>query len=124
MTLRIRLSSTDQAIRLGDQLRWMVEDKGPLMVTIAKFRHPKTHTQNAKLHAMIDELAMHIGYTSGELKAYLKEELGPHRIVKVGNDECRVPLSVSEYSREQVSAMIEHLYRIAAEAGYGFEEAG
>jgi len=100
--------------------RWLERSDTPLLVTITDWKPPSTNSQKAKIHAMIDELAAAVGYTSGEMKQILKDEVGAYFTDRKGN---RRPKSIADYSKQELSDLIEHTYRLAAEAGVLLESA-
>ena len=94
----------------------------PYTVTIKRFIRPRTLDQNAKLHAMIRELALHVGHTPEEVKEFIKAELGPVKTIKIGDASKTIPQGSSEWDVEICSYVIEELYRIGAEVGCAYSE--
>jgi len=94
----------------------------PAQVTIGPKRARRSLEQNALLHALIGQLATWLGYGPGELKDVLKELYGPKRLAHLGDRKAMVPLSTAYYTKQQMSDMIEHIYRLAAEYGCTLEE--
>lgn len=89
----------------------------PWTVDIKRFHRPRTLDQNSKLHAMIAELAEHVGYTPAEVKDYLKAEHGFVKVIEINGKERTVPMGTSEMNVQQLSYLIEELYRVGAEVG-------
>jgi AraC-like DNA-binding protein len=77
----------------------------------------RTREQNAYLHVALRALADHTGANESELRDYFKAEYGPTAIVTVAGHSKVIPKSLSTYSIEEASDMIEHVERVAAECG-------
>lgn len=116
--IRSVIATEAQLDRLASRLRALIEGKGlSLLVTVTRWRPPKTTSQNALMHVLIRELADHVGYGEEELKQYFKSECGPRKIIEVNGKIYAIPKSMTDYTREEASDMIEQIHRIAAEAG-------
>lgn len=89
----------------------------PLLITVTAWRPPKTVSQNAYMHVAIRELADHVGYGEEEMKTYLKGEFGPRKIIEINGKIHAIPKSMTDYTREEASDMIEQIHRIGAEVG-------
>ena len=96
----------------------------PQLLEIKPYKPPRTLEQNAKYHAMCRELAEFVGHTESDIKEYMKLEYGPKKPFGVGSwqESKYIPKGVSQYSKEEASMMIEHLYRIGAELGFAFSD--
>ena len=94
----------------------------PQMIEIKRYRPPRSMPQNAKFHAMIRELAEEIGYSEDELKEYFKSSFGPKKILYLVGGNRRIPVSTTEYTKEQMTDMIGHLERVGAEMGFRFSD--
>ena len=92
-------------------------------IEIKPYQRPRSLPQNAKTNIMIRELAKHLGYGFDELKFWLKLEYGPAKEVVFGGKVKSIPVSTTEYSREQTSELIAQIERIAAEEGFRFSDA-
>ena len=69
---------------------------------------------------MVGELANHFGYSSSELKDWLKHEYGPKKFFRFGSHEKLIPKSTAEYSKLEMVEMIDQVDRIAIENGFTF----
>ena len=94
----------------------------PQMIEIKRYKPPRSLPQNAKLHAMIRELATEIGYSEDELKDYFKSTFGPQKVLFVLGNEKRIPKSTTEYNKLEMADMIGQVERIGAELGFRFSE--
>ena len=94
----------------------------PQLIEIKRYSPPRSMPQNAKLHAMIRELATELGYTEDELKDYFKLTFGPQKIMRVAGEEKRIPLSTTEYNKVQMTDLIAHVERVGAELGFRFSD--
>ena len=92
----------------------------PQLIECRLYRPPRTLPQNAKFHAMVGELANHFGYSSSELKDWLKHEYGPKKFFRFGSHEKLIPKSTAEYSKLEMVEMIDQVDRIAIENGFTF----
>ena len=104
-----------------------VLDGKPYTVTIKRFHRPRSNDQNAKLHAMLRELAEHCGYSEREMKDYFTAEFGPTMQVRIkaaslSGRTNRIPKGTSAYTVQEMAEMIEHVYRIGAEVGCVFTD--
>lgn len=104
-----------------DALRPHLDGK-PYTVTIEKFKRPRTKPQNAKLHAMIRDMALHCGYPEPQMKDIVKAEFAPMKTVKIGDREVAIPKGTSEMSVDEISDLMESLYAIGAEIGCVFTD--
>ncbi len=95
----------------------------PYEVWIRPFKRRRSLDQNAKMHAMIRELAKHIGYSETELKDYLKSAYGPHETRNLFGSDTVVPKSTSNYTVDEAGEMIEILYMHGAEVGCVYQDA-
>jgi hypothetical protein len=105
--------------QLGAKLIW---DGKPYEVVVRPFKRKRTLSQNAKMHAMMRELAQHIGYSDGELKDYIKSEHGPKKTITIGDEHSTVPVSTKDYNVSECGDIIEVLFRLGAECGCSYSE--
>ena len=70
----------------------------------------RTSQQNKYLHAIIGEIAEHIGYTINEMKQVLKHELKWYHSV----NSVIVYDSTAEMTKEQLGKFIEQIVRLAS----------
>ena len=114
--------------KIADELGETFEK--PQLVTVEDYKPPRSLTQNAKLHVMIRTLADKVGYSESELKDWFKHEFGPQKRLEfegkwgVGQRVKVIPKSTTEYTREEMAQMIEHVDRICAENGVYVETEG
>ena len=92
----------------------------PMLIECKLYRPPRTLSQNAKLHAMIGELANHIGYSASELKDWLKWEYGAKKFFRFGSHEKLIPKSTAEYTKLEMIDFIDQVDRLAIENGFTF----
>lgn len=95
-----------------------LKDK-PWNLVLTPFKRLKTLPQNKKVNVMIRELSAHCGYTESEGRTILKAQFGPlvERKTFDGTKTVTVPKSISDYTLEEASEFIEHLYQAGAEVG-------
>ena len=103
--------------KLGDNLG----DK-PITIIAQPFKRLRTLPQNARFHAMCAERAEHCGYTPTEIKDYIKAEHGFRKTIEIGGVIKDIPMGTSEMNVEQLSFLIEELYRIGSEVGCVYQE--
>jgi hypothetical protein len=96
-------------------------DGKPYTITIRRFHRPRTHDQNAKLHAMLRDLADHTGYSEGELKDVIKGEFLPAKTMQVGSHVYDVPKSTTELTVSEMGDLIERLYQLGHDVGCAFQ---
>ncbi len=96
----------------------------PYLIEIKPYKPPRTLPQNARFHAMINELAKEIGYSASDLKDWLKLEYGPKKYFVFQGIEKDIPMSTADYNKVQMIDMIGHLERIGAEIGFVFSDQG
>ena len=94
----------------------------PMLIEVKPYQARRSLEQNSKLHAMISELAAHIGYSASELKEFLKLEYGPTKLFEYGDHQTMIAKSTAEYTKQEMIAFIDQIYMVAAEAGYKFKE--
>jgi hypothetical protein len=90
-------------------------------VTISRKRAKRSIEQNSLFHVLVGQLASHLGYTPDELKDVLKHMYGRKKLVEMAGERTMVPVSTTEYTKAEMSDMIEHIYRLAAEYGAELE---
>lgn len=94
----------------------------PYEIYMKPFRRRRTLDQNAKMHAMIRTLALHLGYSESEMKNVLKSEYGPVVKVELGDRQVIVPKSTADYDVAECGEMIEIINMVGAETGCAFED--
>ena len=94
----------------------------PQTLEIKPFRPNRSLPQNARFHAMVNELASEIGYTPSELKDWLKIEYGPHKEFNFGDHISFIPKSTTEYTRTEMSDLMIHVEQIGAMLGFRFSD--
>lgn len=97
-------------------------DGQPCLVTIGPQRPRRSLAQNSLLHALLAQLASHLGYTPDELKDVVKELYGRKRMVEIGGRRVMVPVSTAHYTKAELSDMIVLVEKLAAEYGCPLEE--
>ena len=101
---------TSELTNLDPQSAWVV--------TVDKQKRWRTNDQNRKLHAMIAELADEIGYTAGEMKRLLKNEIGAYQIIDGPCGKIKRFESSADWNTERMAEAIEQLHRWGAEVGH------
>jgi hypothetical protein len=119
-----------QADRLARLVRVHAAAGEVLMVTVEPYRHPKTVSQINYAHALIHELSQQCGpkyaHDRGErLKYELKRSFGPVIVETslVSGERIEIPVSMADYSREQMAAFIEQVHAWASAAMLTFHTA-
>jgi hypothetical protein len=96
----------------------------PIQVTIKHFKRDRTLDQNAKVHAMLRDLALFTGYSERQMKDICKQQFAPFVERQLGTkyNELRVhtPKGTSEMNVEEMSNFIDALHALGAELD-GFE---
>ncbi len=119
---RVRVDTSDQAARIQSTIVDLLAN-GPLMVTIEPYKPPAKEKQKLKMFAMVGEIANELGYEREELRQIVKQKYGPKVAVQMRNGGVvEYPKSMSKYSREEASAMIERLFQLAAETNVGLSQ--
>ncbi len=118
--------NTDELLRFCNRV---MENLGgdfnaPYTVSFVPFKRPRSLDQNAKLHAMLRDLSMHTGYTEKMMKELVKAQFGPLTTIQVGGKSRAFPKETSEYSVDEMSDLIEHIYKLGAEIGCQFTQTG
>jgi hypothetical protein len=75
----------------------------------------KTPGQNATIHMLIRRLAEHTGDDFEYLKEAFKAQFGPQIHIDVKGMETAVSKGISDYDKEEASAMIEKILYIASD---------
>lgn len=94
----------------------------PYMLSLHRFRPPKTNKQCALLHVLWREIAIQAGTSEDCVKAYFKERYGPTGVIEIKGEAQRINKSVADYTRIEVSDMIERTYQVGADWGIEFAE--
>lgn len=121
------LSSIDGALLAGYVRvlkRCNEKNGGYAKITIETPRKARTLPQNAKFHAMCQELAVYTGNDMEDVKIGVKERAMsrgyPHKLNEIsGNIQ---PKSSADVDTSEMAILIETLYEVAAEFGYVFKE--
>ncbi|MGI9293454.1 MAG: recombination protein NinB [Pseudomonadales bacterium] len=96
----------------------------PYTISIKRFFRPRTLDQNAKFHAMISDIAQHIGYERPEyIKDYVKDAYGYRKTVVIDGKPRSIPMSTADYNVDQFTNIIDRLYQLGAELGVEFQDA-
>jgi len=92
------------------------------LIEIKKFKPPRTLEQNALLHCLFREVAKHVGRPEDEIKEIFKYQYGTMKKLELYGDVTYVPKGTSEYNKQELSDMVEQVYRKGAEWGVEFTE--
>ena len=112
-----------------EALDWLVDQVPPWLdkpytVSVEPFKRPRTNPQNAKIHAMIRDLALHTGYTEAMMKEIVKAQFAPLRAVVLNGKEVSIPKGTSDMTVDECGDFIERLYELGAELSCGFTSEG
>jgi hypothetical protein len=88
------------------------------VVEVKQHRSRRTLPQNSRFHAMCQELGQELGYTAGELKRLVKNELGFYAIIDGPCGKIKRLESSADWNTERMAQAIEQLNRWAAEVGH------
>jgi len=89
-----------------------------MSITVEEFVPPRTQKQNGLYHVLLQKLADESGAHPSDLKDFFSEEYAPRKIVNLKDRQVSVPLSSTEWSKEEMSAMIERVKATAAECNF------
>ena len=89
----------------------------PKQVTISDYKEGKTGEQRAFFHALCKLFGDELGYTQAEIKEYAKQEALGVKTVTIGGVTKEITRSSESAKRDEYSALIEAVYRLAAQAG-------
>ena len=95
-----------------------LDTAGAWQVQVKRYRRSRTMPQNSKFHAMCQELGTEIGYTAGEIKRLVKNELGAYELIAGPVGKIKRMQSSADWNTEQMAQAIELLQRWAAEVGH------
>lgn len=98
----------------------LTESFDPHLITMVKYKPPRSLPQNARCHAMIRELADYVGYSEAELKEWLKLEYGYLKGVTIGGKEKLIAKSTAEFNKQEMTDFMAHIERIGAELNFTF----
>ncbi len=117
--MKIPVHTVDKLRQVGTEMakQFIQHKETGILVSIEIYNPPKTGAQNAKLHAMVAELANENGHSFEELKETIKAAWGPRVTRNVLGKAVRVPKSWENLTKAEASALIETVHRIAAEYG-------
>ena len=116
------VNTVNNALNFINRHRSMFDSGKPFTIEIKPFKQPRTLSQNAKIHAMFNELAEATGHTPNEIKEYIKSEFCPRKTIEIGGRIIDVPMGTSELSAAQMSNFVENIYQVGAMAGVVFQE--
>jgi hypothetical protein len=86
------------------------------------FKPPRTNEQNALLHVLFREVANHVGRSEDEIKDIFKYQYGTMKKLELFGNVSYVPKGTSEYNKQELSDMVEQVYRKGAEWGVEFSD--
>lgn len=94
----------------------------PLEITIKPYKKRRTSEQNAFMHVLWREVAVHTGRDEDEIKAIFKMKYGPKEPVKIGDEYYPMLKSTLDYDWDECSSMIDLIYVQGADWGVEFKE--
>ena len=114
--------SRNSALRFVDQLCNEIGEEWnkPYLISAKVFKPPRSLEQNAKLHCLFRDLSAHTGYTESEIKDVIKARFGLHKVVQIDGTPTSIAKSTTEYSREELSDLMDRVYMLGAEIGCVF----
>ena len=98
------------------------EQFDPQLIEIKKFKPPRTNEQNSLLHCLFREVAQHVGRSEDEIKAIFKYQYGKMKKIELYGNVTYIPKGTSEYNKQELSDMVEQVYRKGAEWGVEFSD--
>jgi len=104
--------------RIGEQFQKQY------LIDIWEHESPRSNAQNALLHCLFREVAKHVGRPEDEIKEIFKYQYGTMKKLELYGDVTYVPKGTSEYNKQELSDMVEQVYRKGAEWGVEFNEMG
>lgn len=81
---------------------------------VVPFVEPMNSPQRGRLFGLIYDLALRSGSEPPYLRAYFENQFGP----TLDNGDGALPKPMSDYSKDEASAMIERVIQVAADQGY------
>jgi hypothetical protein len=84
------------------------------VVTIKRYRKPRSLSQNALLHSWIDIIADHTGHDQDEIKGFLKDKFLPLVEINLGKRARLVRASTARLATEEMSKFMDKIYAFAA----------
>lgn len=122
-TMRQVIRSRNSAYRFVDKVcNGLGEQFDPQLIEIKKFKPPRSLEQNALLHCLFREVANHVGRPEDEIKEIFKYQYGTMKKLELYGDVTYVPKGTSEYNKQELSDMVEQVYRKGAEWGVEFSD--
>lgn len=82
----------------------------PHVVIVKQFRRRRTVDQNAKLHAMISDIANHCGYSLDEMKEIVKFKFLGEKSVNIGGETLRKLKGTSDLNVNECIDFVDQLY--------------
>ena len=94
----------------------------PYLIDIKEFKPPRSNAQNALLHVLFREIGLHVGRPEDEIKDIFKYQYGVMKKLELFGDVTYVPKGTSDYNKQELSDMVEQVYRKGAEWGVEFTD--
>ncbi len=94
----------------------------PQLITMVTYKPPRSIEQNALLHCLFREVAKHVGRPEDEIKEIFKYQYGTMKKLELYGDVTYVPKGTSEYNKQELSDMVEQVYRKGVEWGVEFQD--
>lgn len=98
------------------------EQFDPQLIEIKPYKPPRTNEQNALLHVLFREVANHVGRSEDEIKDIFKYQYGHMKRIELFGSVTYVPKGTSEYNKQELSDMVEQVYRKGNEWGVEFSD--
>lgn len=115
--VRIVIKTLDQARAAAAELgrQWQKFSNEGLMLTIEPYYRPSSRSQKSKIHAMLNDMADHLGYERRDFKELSKAEYWPTKTIALREKSVTIPKSTAELTKEEASLVIEKLLYICGE---------
>lgn len=120
--MKMTIHTTEQLADASLWLRkvWQAHKGKPIAITIEPARPARSLAQNAKLRALLGQVATLVGYESTrELEGWCKADMYPRKTVSSGGRALSVPKNTDELTQEECSAVIAKLEAQVAQMGGG-----
>ncbi len=95
--------------------------KHGMSITVEAYVPPRTQKQNGLYHLLIQRYSEQNGDHPDDLKRAFASEFGPRKIINLRDKQVSVPKSSTEWSKEEMSSMIERVRHEAAELNYNLD---
>ncbi len=92
-----------------------------MVVTVEAYVPIRSQKQNGLYRALLQRFGEASGARPSDLHTMFTNEFAPRRIITYKERQVSVPISSSEWTKEQMSSMIERVKHEAAELNYNLD---